>query len=94
MLNYETLYEVARLEQQLREREFARAARYLERPVERHAALSGRRSKRGRLVAVAGLVGAVALLLASAELPATIHAQESTPPAVLIVDVCDSYITC
>src|SRR5438270_53575 len=61
MLNYE-MFEVARLEQRLREREFARASHNAQRPVQRHAARSGLRGKRLRLVAVAGLVGAAALL--------------------------------
>ena len=87
MLNYEML-EVARLEQRLGTREFARATRYAEQPVHRHAARSGSRGKRIRLVAAAGLFGAAALLLASAQLPATSHAQDSAPLALLIVDTC------
>jgi hypothetical protein len=85
MLNYE-MFEVARLEQRLREREFARVSHYAQQPVQRHAARSGLRGKRLRLVAVAGLVGAAALLLASAQFPATTHAQEPVPGIVKPVD--------
>jgi hypothetical protein len=86
MLNYQTAYEVWRLEQDLREQECARAARYAEQRSELHAARPGSHGKRGRFVAVAGLVGAAALLLAQAQLPATTHAQEPAPAIVKPVD--------
>ena len=88
MLNYWTAYDIARLEQRLREQEIARAARYAERPVERHAAASGRHSKRGLLVTLAGLAGAAGLLLASAGLTGTLDTHDSPPLALLIVDDC------
>jgi hypothetical protein len=88
MLNYQTAYEVWRLEQDLREHECARAAaaRYSEQRSELHDARPGSHGRRGRLVAVAGLVGAAALLLAQAQLPATTHAQEPAPAIVKPVD--------
>jgi hypothetical protein len=88
VLNYDTLYDVWRLEQGRREQECARAAaaRYSEHRSELHAARPGSHGRRGRLVAVAGLVGAAALLLAQAQLPATTHAQEPAPAIVKPVD--------
>jgi hypothetical protein len=87
VLNYQTLYDVWRLEHGLREHEYARAAaaRYSEQGSEPRAR-PGSHGKRGRLVAVAGLVGAAALLLAQAQLPATTHAQEPAPTIVKPVD--------
>lgn len=86
MWQYQTLADAYRLEHDLRQQASARAARDAEQRSELHTARPGSHGKRGRFVAVAGLVGAAALLLAQAQLPATTHAQEPAPTIVIPCD--------